>query len=74
MMNRTIGMVMLVSGIFFGFCGLLHLAQSSDAFDLNTALFLGGGFTLFVVGILLMQDVHVAPPGSLMVRRGEFDA
>ena len=67
------GIVMLVSGIFFGLCGLLHLAQSSDAFDVNTVLFFGGGFTLFVVGILLMQDVHVAPPGSLMVRRGEVE-
>lgn len=70
-MNRTMGMVMLVSGIFFGICGLLHLTQSSDAFDANTVLFLGGGFTLFVVGILLMQDVRVSPPGSLMVRRGD---
>lgn len=74
MMNRTIGMVMLVSGIFFGICGLLHLSQFPDAFDVNTVLFLGGGFTLFVVGILLMQDVHVAPPGSLMVRRGDYEA
>ena len=78
-MNRTMGMVMLISGIFFGLCGVVHLtgadvSQLREALDLNTALFLGGGSTLFVVGILLMNDVHVAAPGSLMVRRGEVEA
>ncbi|MGB3527424.1 MAG: hypothetical protein WBB32_15830 [Flavobacteriales bacterium] len=73
-MNRTIGIASLISGIFFGLCGLLHLgsahlAELSDVFDLNTVLFLGGGFALFVGGILLLQDVQVSPPGSLMVRR-----
>ena len=70
---------MLISGIFFGICGLLHITgedvvQWSNTFDLGTALFLGGGFSLFVIGILLIQDVHVAAPGSLMVRRGQIEA
>ncbi len=73
-MNRTMGIAVLISGILFGLCGLLHLAQVSDALDVNTALFVGGGFTFFVIGILLMQDVHVSPPGSLMVRRGAREA
>lgn len=66
---------MLISGIFFGLCGVLSLTgadtyQFHGMVSLDSALFLGGAITLFVVGILLMQDVHLAPPGSLMVRRG----
>lgn len=73
-MNKTIGIAALISGIFFGLCGLLHLigvhgSAGADALDMNTVLFLGGGITLFVGGILLLLDVHLAAPGSLMVRR-----
>ncbi len=78
-MNRTVGMVMIIAGIFFGICGVLSFtsvdtSHLSAGVSVDTALFLGGGFTLFVVGILLMNDVHVSPPGSLMVRRGQFEA
>ena len=70
---------MVIAGIFFGICGILcftgavtsHLAAGVSV---GTALFLGGGITLLVVGILLLNDVHVAPPGSLMVRRGQVQA
>ena len=70
---------MLISGLFFGLCGVLcftgiDMSQLSAAVEVDTALFLGGGLTLVVVGLLLMNDVHVAAPGSLMVRRGEAGA
>lgn len=70
---------MLVSGILFMLSGLLNIAESGSSAwaavcSLNAVLFLGGGFSLLVVGMLLMNDVHVAPPGSLMVRRGHTGA
>ena len=70
---------MVIAGIFFGICGVLSftgadVSHLSSVVSVDTALFLGGGLTLFVVGILLMNDVHVSPPGSLMVRRGEVEA
>ena len=74
-MNRTIGVAALISGIFFGLCGLIHFlgantASWHEAFDVDTVLFLGGGCMLLLGGILLYLDVHLAAPGSLMVRRG----
>ncbi len=78
-MNRTVGIVMMITGIFFGICGILSFtgadtSQLAAGLSVDTALFLGGGITLFVVGILLLNDVHVSPPGSLMVRRGRLEA
>lgn len=74
-MNRTVGLATLVTGIFFILSGLLYITGTDAAgwaviCSLNAALFLDSGLLLAVVGILLMQDVRVAPPGSLMVRRG----
>ena len=74
-MNRTMGFAMLVTGIFYLLCGVLYLIDVdvnsfAKAMDVNAGLFLGGGVGLLVLGILLMNDVHLAPPGSLMVRRG----
>lgn len=79
MMNRTVGIAMLISGLFFGLCGVLCFtgADASPlpaAVKVDTALFCGGGLALFVVGLLLLNDVRMAPPGSLMVRRGQAGA
>ena len=74
-MNRTVGFAMLVTALLFILSGLLDATGSDVAgtaafCSLNAILFLGGGIFLAVVGALLMQDVRIAPPGSLMVRRG----
>lgn len=75
-MNRTIGFAMLVVGVLFILSGVLNVLNSSVGVwnavcSLDPVLFAGGGLGLLVVGFLLMNDVHLAPPGSLMVRRGK---
>lgn len=74
-MNKTIGIGMLISGLFFALCGMLTITHAGTsgmaAVSVDTALFVGGGLALLVAGLLLVNNVHLSPPGSLMVRRGE---
>lgn len=62
---------MLITGLFFAVCGLAYVQGRGgiEVWTMDSALFLGSGMALLVVGGLLMGHLRLAPPGSLMTRR-----
>lgn len=64
---------MLITGLFFVACGLAyvqeHRAAGLEVVTMDSVLFLGSGLALLVAGGMLMVDMRLAPPGSLMTRR-----